>query len=98
MKAKIYRNEKAMKEIMEARTPLDMRAGETVITDESWEKDKFNVMEELLWAKFRQNRELYFLLMNTRPYDLIESTMDKCWGAGCLMGSIALRLRTGSMS
>ena len=91
MKAKIHLNEKAMKEIMEARTPLDMkRAGETVITDERWERDKFNVMEELLWAKFRQNKELYFLLMNTRPYDLIESTMDKCWGAGCLMGSIAL--------
>ena len=47
-------------------------------------------MEEHLWAKFRQNKKLYFLLMNTRPYDLIECTMNTCCGAGCMMGTIAL--------
>ena len=47
-------------------------------------------MEELLLEKFGQNRELFYLLMNTRPFDLIESTLDNEWGAGCKLGSIAL--------
>ena len=45
-----------MTEVMEARTPIDMkRAGEQVVTDEEWDSEKLIIMEELLWEKFRQN-------------------------------------------
>ena len=91
LKAKRYNDEKAMKEIMDAKTPVEMkRAGGEVVVDESWDRDKFDIMEELLLAKFWQNTELYNLLMNTRPYNLIESTLDSVWGSGCKLGSIAL--------
>ena len=91
LKAKKYKNERAMREIMEAHNPEDMkRTGDSVVTDAEWEREKLFVMEELLWAKFRQNKEIYCLLMNTRPHNLIESTLDLFWGAGCKFGSIAL--------
>ena len=47
-------------------------------------------MEELLFCKFRQNKPLYYSLLNTRPMFLIESTLDDFWGSGCNFGSIAL--------
>ena len=44
-------------------------------------------MEEHLIEKLR---ELCFLLMNTLPFDLLVSTLDAEWGAGCKFGLIAL--------
>ena len=89
-KAKKYRNDEAMREIMETTIPLEMkRAGEKVSVDEEWDRERIVVMEDLLWAKFRQNRKIFYLLMNTRPYHLIESTLDNFWGAGCKLGSVA---------
>ena len=48
------------------------------------------VMEDLFFSKFRQNQRLYFLLLNTRPLHLIESTVDTFWGAGCMIGTVAI--------
>ena len=48
--------------------------------NDSWEREKFDIMDVLVIAKFRQNKELYFLLLNTRPFNLIEGTLDIVWG------------------
>ena len=47
-------------------------------------------MEDLLFCRFEQNKQLYYSLLNTRPLFLIESTLGSFWGAGCKFGSIAL--------
>ena len=60
-------------------------------TTEGWENSKLQVMEELLFSKFRENEKIYFLLLNMRPLNLIESTLDDFWGAGCKIGTIALK-------
>ena len=57
-------------------------------TTEGWENSKLQVMEELLFSKFRENEKIYFLLINMRPLNLIESTLDNFWGAGCKIGTI----------
>ena len=46
-------------------------------------------MKELLCCKFRQNQELYFKLLNTRPHALFECTLDNFWGTGCRLGSVS---------
>ena len=46
-------------------------------------------MADILQHKFRQNKDLYFKfnLINTRPYDLIEASMDGFWGTYCKLYS-----------
>ena len=90
-KAKIYRDEVAFEAILKAKTPSQMkRIGSQIKVDGRWEGVKSQVMEDLLFAKFRQNKSLYYSLLNTRPLNLIEATIDDFWGAGCMFGSIAL--------
>ena len=55
---------------------------------ETWHKMKLEVMKELLFCKFRQNRDLYFKLLNTRPHALFECTLDDFWGTVCRLGSV----------
>ena len=62
------------------------REGAKIITTAFWEAHKLEVMEDLLFCKFKQNKKLYYSLLNTRPLNLIEATLD----AGCIFGSIAL--------
>ena len=50
---------------------------------EAWHNMKLRVMQELLFCKFRQNRDLYYKLLNTRPHALFECTLDEYWGTGC---------------
>ena len=91
IKAKVCKDEKALTEIMKCKRPADMkRLGADIVTNERWECIKLEVMEELVFCKFRQNKVLYNCLLNTRPHNLIECTLDEFWGAGCLLGSIAL--------
>ena len=52
-----------------------------------WEDIKIDVMRDLLFCKFRQNKNLYFKLLNTRPHALYECTLDNYWGTGCRLGS-----------
>ena len=66
------------------------RIGSQIKVDDGWEGVKSQVMEDLLFTKFRQNKSLYYSLLNTRPLNLIEATMDDFWGAGGMFGSIAL--------
>ena len=54
----------------------------------TWLAMKVDVMRELLFCKFRQNRNLYYKLLNTRPHALYECTLDEFWGTGCRLGSV----------
>ena len=82
----------ALRIILETDSQVLMKImGQKIKTNEQWENCKIQVMEELLFCKFRQNQNLYFLLLNTRPHNLIEATLDNFWGAGCKIGSIALK-------
>ena len=63
-------------------------AKEIFVTDE-WERIKLDIMRELLFCKYRQNRDMYFKLLNTRPHNLLECTLDDYWGTGCRLLSIA---------
>ena len=66
------------------------KIGGQVQTCEHWERVKLQVMEDIITAKFSQIKELYYSLLNTRPLELIEATLDNFWGAGAILGSIAL--------
>ena len=55
-----------------------------------WEDIKIDVMRDLLFCKFRQNKNLYFKLLNTRRHALYECTLDNYWGTGCPLGSESL--------
>ena len=91
MKARICRDDIALGTIMNTDSQILMkRTGQKISTTEEWESNKIRMMEELLFSKFRQNKRLYYLLLNTRPHNLIEGTLDTFWGAGCRIGSIAL--------
>ena len=91
VKAKIYRDEQAFTEIKKTDSPALMkRIGGQVQTCEHWEQIKLQVMEDILTAKFSQIKELYYSLLNTRPLELIEATLDEFWGANAILGSIAL--------
>ena len=90
-KAEICNNERAYHEIRRAKFPAEAkRMGGRIVSTEAWENQKLEVMEELLFCKFRQNRTLYYQLLNTRPHDLFECTMCEFWGTGCKLGSIML--------
>ena len=91
VKAKIYRDEQAFTDIKKTDSPALMKSiGGQVQTCEHWERMKLQVMEDILTAKFSQIKELYYSLLNTRPLELIEATLDEFWGAGAILGSIAL--------
>ena len=94
-KAEICRDRHAYHNIMRARFPSDAkRAGGRIVETAEWDKQKLNVMEELLFCKFRQNKTLYYQLLNTRPHDLFECTMCEFWGTGCILGSIMMEERS----
>ena len=96
-KAEICGDERAYHVIMRARFPSDAkRAGGRIIETQAWNEQKLEVMEELLLCKFRQNRTLYYQLLNTRPHDLFECTLCAFWGTGCKLGSIAMGERSWS--
>ena len=77
--------------ILEATSPVIMKEkGNEIVTNDYWQEHKLEVMEDLLFCKFQQNKQLYYMLMNTRPWELIEATLDNFWGAGSILGSFAL--------
>ena len=90
-KAELSDDWEAYDNILKMTLPADQkRAGARIVTTAFWEAHKLEVMEDLLFCKFSQNKQLYYSLLNTRPLGLIEATTDDFWGAGCIFGSIAL--------
>ena len=51
--------------------------------DVIWSKDRYNIMVDILYAKFSQNYDLMNKLLSTEKADLFEaSPYDKIWGIG----------------
>ena len=95
IKADVCRNERAYHDIMNSRFPSEAkRFGGWVKATPRWNGIKLEVMEELLFCKFRQHKNLYYQLLNTRPHDLFECTLCEYWGTGCKLGSIMLEERS----
>ena len=91
LKALICKRPDIYRQIME--TPLPAKAkniARYIATTQEWENMKLSIMEELLYCKFRQNKQLYYQLLNTRPHDLFECTTCEFWGTGCRFGSVAM--------
>ena len=87
----LLNDESAFARIFKSNSPAEMkRWGGQITVNEHWDNYKLQIMEDLLFSKFEQNKQLYYSLLNTRPHFLIESTVDSFWGAGCQFGSIAL--------
>ena len=81
-KAIICNDPIALAEIKVAQEPLDAkRIGDLIVENEHWRRIRVEKMYDILQHKFRQNKELYFKLINTRPFDLIEASFDGFWGA-----------------
>ena len=90
-KAYICKDPIAMAEIKSVKEPLEAkRIGERIIENEHWKRIKVEKMADILQHKFRQNKDLYFKLINTRPYNLIEASLDGFWGAYCRLYSEVL--------
>ena len=87
----LLNDESAFARIFDSNSPAEMkRWGGQITVNDQWENHKLQIMEDLLFCKFEQNKQLYYSLLNTRPHFLIESTLDNFWGSGCKFGSIAL--------
>ena len=87
-KAEIHNDMSAYDEIYDMVSPAKMKQrGSEIRVNENWNELKLRV---ILVAKFRQNKKLYYNLLNTRPMELIEATLDGFWGAGCVLCSVAL--------
>ena len=94
-KAEICKDERSYLEILNPRYPADAKlAGGRIIEVPEWHRIKIQVMEELLYCKFRQHKTLYYRLLNTRPNNLFECTLCVFWGTGCKLGSIMLEERS----
>ena len=87
--AKTCQNPLIFHEIMETDSPSDAKAKtKGLIKTEEWDRIKLDIMRDLLFCKFKQNRNLYFKLLNTRPHALYECTLDNYWGTGCRLLSV----------
>ena len=72
-KAKICHDDQAFDAILRSDWPADMkRLGGDIVTNNQWEKLKLEIMEDLVFCKFKQNEILFNCLLNTRPHNLIE--------------------------
>ena len=90
-KAIICKDPIALAEIKSVSEPLDAkRIGERIIENEHWRRIKIEKMADILQHKFRQNTDLYYKLINTRPFNLIEASLDGFWGAHCKLYSESL--------
>lgn len=73
------------------------RAGQKLTLRSDWEDIRCDIMEEIVYAKFSQNKDLGKLLLDTYPRDIIELNTwgDQFWGVtkqedGVLVGDNAL--------
>ena len=87
----LLNDDSAFAKIYKTDSPALMKTwGGQISVNNHWDEHKLQIMEDLLFCKFEQNKQLYYSLLNTRPHYLIESTLDFFWGSGCKLGSIAL--------
>ena len=92
LRAKTLNRPLAASRIYLSRDPVEMkRIGDELGTSEVWESRKFDVMYVCLYNKFKQNKELRDLLLNTGNCELVEATPGRLWGCGATLSSNLLR-------
>ncbi len=73
-------------EILDAKTPRIARnIGQKVNIRSDWDKIKYDIMFECVFAKFTQHKDLQNLLLSTGDEEIIEDTTssnDTYWGCG----------------
>lgn len=85
-KARTFKDEKTLKEILEEKAPLKCKKlGRKIkgFDNELWDSLRVAAMEKACYAKFSQNCELRNKLLFTENKTLVEaSPYDKIWGIG----------------
>jgi len=88
-------------EILDAKTPRIARnMGQKVNIRSDWDKIKYDIMFECVFAKFTQHKDLQNLLLSTGEEEIIEdSPIDYYWGCGKdgsgknMLGKILMQVR-----
>lgn len=85
-KAKLFKDDEALKEIMESKDPKKIKdLGRQVknFSEDLWNKKRYTIILNGTYAKFIQNKELREFLIGTKNKILVEaSPYDKIWGIG----------------
>lgn len=85
-KAELFKDEEGMKKIKKAKTPKEAkRYGRLVKNFDTkiWDKNKMDIMTEVLTLKFSESQFLKNYLLSTKGYTLVEaSPYDRIWGVG----------------
>lgn len=85
-KARTFRDEGALSEIMASTDPRANKATGRKVKDfnfETWDEVKFDIVVKANMAKFSQNEDLLKLLLRTGTEVIVEaSPFDKIWGIG----------------
>lgn len=85
-KARMFRDQEMLANIMEASHPKEMKAyGRAVVSfdKEAWDKTCYEIVKRGNYAKFSQNPELLHFLLATKNRILVEaSPRDRIWGIG----------------
>lgn len=63
------------------------KAGDNMPVDQTWEREKVSVMEEIVHHKFFQNKDLARKLCDTGELPLYEATTNTFWGCGLRINS-----------
>ena len=84
-KAKLFKDDSAMKKTLECSTPLECKKSSKEIDNfdpDIWKEKAGELCEEGIKAKFTQNPVLLKLLDATGTKHLVECAYDKTWGNG----------------
>lgn len=85
-KARLFNDKDAEQRILNAKSPGEAKkTGREVLgfDQETWEKNRFDIVVKGNYHKFNQNQELKTFLLNTKQRVLVEaSPVDRIWGIG----------------
>ena len=85
-KAELFKDEESMKKIKKAKTLKDAKGYGRLIKNfnqKIWDKNKMDIMIEVLTLKFSESQFLKNYLLSTKDYTLVEaSPYDRIWGVG----------------
>lgn len=73
---------------------VSKRYGDKIEDSEEWLGIREGVMQDIIYAKFRQNPLLLEQLLETKDATLLEATVDRFWGIGAGLRSKATREAT----
>ena len=85
-KAELFKDDQMKEKILKAKTPKEAKGYGRLVKNfdtKIWDKNKIDIMTEVLTLKFSQNQYLKNYLLSTKGYTLVEaSPYDRIWGIG----------------